>query len=77
MQEMSKDQQSIREGQKRVREKLEAIGAECAQLKETDLANKQRAVTRLRLCLMFKILKAREEGDLPLAIQLTQLLRLV
>ncbi|GLT91525.1 hypothetical protein SLE2022_094080 [Rubroshorea leprosula] len=78
IQEISKDQQNIKEGQKQVREKLEAIEAECAQLRtETDLMIRQSAASKLNLCLMFKILKAREEGDFAKATQLAQLLRLV
>ncbi|GKV29439.1 hypothetical protein SLA2020_010660 [Shorea laevis] len=78
MQEISKDQQNIKEGQKQVREKLEAIEAECAQLRnETDLMIRQSAASKLNLCLMFKILKAREEGDFAKATQLAQLLRTI
>ncbi|GKV29362.1 hypothetical protein SLEP1_g38296 [Rubroshorea leprosula] len=78
MQEISKDQQSIKVGQKQVREKLEAIEAECAQLrKDTDLMIRQSAASKLNLCLMFKILKAREEGDFLKATQLAQLLRTI
>ncbi|GKV09946.1 hypothetical protein SLEP1_g21381 [Rubroshorea leprosula] len=78
MQEISKEQQSIKEGQKQVREKLEDIEAECAQLrKDTDIMIRQSAANKLNLCLMFKILKAREEGDFLKATQLAQLLRTI
>ncbi|GKV29363.1 hypothetical protein SLEP1_g38297 [Rubroshorea leprosula] len=78
MQEISKDQQNIKEGQKQVREKLESIEAECVQLrKDTDLMIRQSAVSKLNMCLMFKILKAREEGDFLKATRLAQLLRTI
>ena len=78
MQEISRDQQIIKEGQSQLREKLEAIEAECVQLrKETDLVMRQSALNKLKLCLMFNILKAREEGNFTKATQLAQLLRFV
>ncbi|GKV09783.1 hypothetical protein SLEP1_g21229 [Rubroshorea leprosula] len=78
MQEISKEQQSIKEAQKQVRKKFEDIEAECAQLrKETDLMIRQSAATRLTLALMFRILRAREDGNLLEATRLTQLLRTI
>ena len=78
MEEISKEQESIKEGQRWVREKFEAIEEECEQLrKETTEMIKQSAITQIRLALMFNILKAREEGNFAKASHLTQLLRLV
>ena len=76
MSEIGEEQKNIREGQRRVREKFEAIESECEQLKrETKLIIQQSARTQVKLALMFRILKAREESDLATAANLTQLLR--
>ncbi|XVF77950.1 hypothetical protein PTKIN_Ptkin14bG0088800 [Pterospermum kingtungense] len=78
MEEISKEQRKIKEGQKQVREKFEAIELECEQLrKETMLITQQSFSTQLRLALMFQILKARENHDFSKASQLTCALRLV
>ncbi|WRX28206.1 hypothetical protein QQP08_020693 [Theobroma cacao] len=78
IEEIGKEQKSIKEGQSQVREKFKAIEMECQVLKkETELIIQRSALTRLRLALLFHILKAREEGDFAKAAQLTQLLRLV
>ncbi|XWS27592.1 hypothetical protein CRYUN_Cryun26dG0129700 [Craigia yunnanensis] len=75
MEERSEEQKIIKEGQRQVREKFQAIEAECEQLrKETNLIIQQTTHTQLRLVLMLKILKAREESDFTKATQLTQLL---
>ncbi|XVF77994.1 hypothetical protein PTKIN_Ptkin14bG0092700 [Pterospermum kingtungense] len=77
MEEISKEQESIKEGQRQVREKFEAIEGECEQLrKQTNKIIQQSANTQIRLALMFNILRAREEGDFAKATHLTQLLRL-
>ena len=78
MEEISEEQKIIKEGQRQVRQKFQAIEAECEQLrKETNLIIQQTTHTQLRLVLMLKILKAREESDFTKAAQLTQLLRSV
>ncbi|XWS10404.1 hypothetical protein CRYUN_Cryun39dG0074600 [Craigia yunnanensis] len=76
MKKISKDQQSIKERQRLVRGKLKATEEECEQLrKETNQIIRQSANTQILLGLMFSILKAREQGDLAKAAQLTRLLR--
>ncbi|GLT45776.1 hypothetical protein SLA2020_195850 [Shorea laevis] len=76
MEEIGAEQRSIREGQRQVREKYEAIEAECQKLKrETRLVIQQSARNKIRLAIMFRIFKAREEGDFAKATELTRLLR--
>ena len=76
MKKISKEQQNIKEGQRQIGAKLIAIDEECEQLRrETNQIIRQSANTQIRLGLMFTILKAREQGDLAKAAQLTQLLR--
>ncbi|XWS10392.1 hypothetical protein CRYUN_Cryun39dG0073800 [Craigia yunnanensis] len=54
MQEISKEQESIKEGQRQVREKFEMIEEECEQLRNgTSEMVKQSAITQIRLALMF------------------------
>ncbi|KAB1669114.1 hypothetical protein ES319_1Z173000v1 [Gossypium barbadense] len=73
---VSKEQKSIKEGQRQVGAKLQAINYECEQLRrETNRIIQQIATTQIRLALMFNILKAREECDFAKAHQLTALLR--
>ncbi|XP_021300202.1 uncharacterized protein LOC110428642 [Herrania umbratica] len=75
MEGISEEQKGIREGQRQVREKFEAIESECEQLKkETNFIIQQSARTQMKLVLMFRILKAREESDFATAANLTQLL---
>ncbi|KAL4325803.1 hypothetical protein GQ457_11G011830 [Hibiscus cannabinus] len=76
MEDISREQQSIKEGQSQVRAKFNAVEEEYEQLRnETNQIIQQTANTQLRLGLMFSILKAREQGDLGKAAQLTALLR--
>ncbi|XP_022749435.1 uncharacterized protein LOC111298934 [Durio zibethinus] len=76
MEEISKEQKNIKEGQRQVREKFEAIELECGKLrKETILVTQQSVSTQFRLALMFQILKARENHDFAKASQLTCFLR--
>ncbi|XVF78006.1 hypothetical protein PTKIN_Ptkin14bG0093400 [Pterospermum kingtungense] len=76
MVDISQEQNIIKESQRQVRQKLEAIEEECEQLRdETNLIIQQTTQTQLRLVLMFEILKAREQSDLTKAAKLTQLLR--
>jgi len=78
MEEIGEEQKNIREGQRQVKEKFEAIETECEELKrETRLIIQQSARTQIKLALMFRILKAREAGDLDTAAQLTEMLRYV
>ncbi|OMO84855.1 hypothetical protein CCACVL1_10611, partial [Corchorus capsularis] len=72
MEDISKEQKKIKEGQRQVREKFEAIEVECEQLrKETNLIMQQSASTQIRLVFMFQILKARENQEFDKAAQLT------
>ncbi|MDV3166632.1 MAG: hypothetical protein Q8807_03155 ['Waltheria sp.' little leaf phytoplasma] len=70
------EQKTIKEGQRLVRKKFEAIELECEQLrKETKLIMQQSANTQLRLAFMFGILKARENREFDKAAKLTCILR--
>ncbi|OMO63622.1 hypothetical protein COLO4_32286 [Corchorus olitorius] len=76
MEEISKEQKKIKEGQRQVREKFEAIEFECDELrKETNLIMQQSVSTQFRLAFMFQILKARENQEFDKAAQLTCALR--
>lgn len=76
MKKISKEQQSIKEGQGHVEAKLNAIERECKELRdETDLMIRRSAYTQIRLGLMFSILKARQQSDFGTAAQLTRVLR--
>ncbi|XP_022762636.1 uncharacterized protein LOC111308530 [Durio zibethinus] len=75
MEEISEEQKNIREQQRQVREKYEAVESECEQLKkETKMMIQLCAITQVKLSLMFRILKAREDSDFATAANLTQLL---
>ncbi|XVE67544.1 hypothetical protein DITRI_Ditri08aG0169400 [Diplodiscus trichospermus] len=76
MEEIINEQKNVREGQRQVCDKIETIESECEQLKkETKMVIQQSARTQVKFALMFRILKAREEGDSATATNLTQLLR--
>ncbi|XVE94269.1 hypothetical protein REPUB_Repub01dG0267100 [Reevesia pubescens] len=76
MKEISEEQKNIRQGQRQVREKFEAIESDCEQLKrQTKMMIQQSAITQVKLAIMFKILKSREDGDFSTAAKLCQLLR--
>ncbi|XVE67540.1 hypothetical protein DITRI_Ditri08aG0169200 [Diplodiscus trichospermus] len=78
MEEISEEQKDIREGQRQVKEKFESIETECEELKrETRLIIQQSARIQIKLALMFRILKAREAGDLNTAANLTDMLRAI
>ena len=78
MGEISKQHESIRQGQKEMREMFVEIESKCDQLKkETRLISHASDNVQLRLNIMFKILKAREEKDFRKAADLTSSLRLV
>ncbi|XP_017977408.1 PREDICTED: uncharacterized protein LOC18599299 isoform X4 [Theobroma cacao] len=72
MQEIREDQNRIREGRRPVKEKFDDVLSECD---ETELITRQSICTRLRLTLMFQILKARQNNDFAKAAQLTTSLR--
>ncbi|XP_038712310.1 uncharacterized protein LOC120006366 [Tripterygium wilfordii] len=76
MTEISVEQKSIAEGQKQIRKKYEEIKREREQLwKETELISQQSHGIRIRLNLMFQIMKARVERDSVKVAQLTLQLR--
>ncbi|XWS33116.1 hypothetical protein CRYUN_Cryun22dG0050900 [Craigia yunnanensis] len=76
MEEISEEQKNIREGQRQVREKFEVIETECEDLKrETKIIIQKSARTQIKLALMFRIVKASQQGDLATAARLTHLLR--
>ncbi|KAL9386810.1 hypothetical protein Peur_019934 [Populus x canadensis] len=71
-----KQQQCIRQGQRETRERFEEIESECDQLKkETELVSQASDNIQLRLDIMLKILKARQENDFATAADLTCSLR--
>ncbi|OMP01201.1 hypothetical protein COLO4_12073 [Corchorus olitorius] len=76
MESISEQHKNIREEQRKVRERFEAIQSECEELKrETRFIMQRTARTQIKVVLMFRILKAREQADLDTAAYLTQLLR--
>ena len=78
MEEISIEQEHIKDEKRQVQEKFEEIEEECDQLrKETKQMIQQSAKTQIRLAFMFNILKAWQAGDFAEASQLTQLLRSV
>ncbi|XVF58852.1 hypothetical protein PTKIN_Ptkin07bG0099200 [Pterospermum kingtungense] len=76
MKEIGEDQKNIREGQEQVRAKFETIVSECEVLKkETRIIIHKTARTQIKLALMFRILKASQQGDTAIAANLTGILR--
>ncbi|XVF21484.1 hypothetical protein REPUB_Repub12eG0094300 [Reevesia pubescens] len=76
MGKIRKDQECIREEQSKVLGNFLEVERQCDQLKEeTEMIIKQTARTRIKVVLMFKILKARECGDSIEAATLTHFLR--
>ncbi|KAK8713321.1 hypothetical protein V6N13_148542 [Hibiscus sabdariffa] len=76
MKEISEEQRSIKEQQRQVKEKFQAVESECKKLgQEAILVMQQCGCTKLRLALMFQILKARENNDFAKAAHLTHALR--
>ncbi|KAK6231086.1 hypothetical protein QUC31_002604 [Theobroma cacao] len=72
------DQQRIREEQRNIGERFGAVQRQCDQLREeTQVIMKQTACNRIRLILMFNILRAREEGDFDKAATCTRFLKSV
>ncbi|MBA0752077.1 hypothetical protein Gogos_000946 [Gossypium gossypioides] len=77
LEEIRKEQNSIREGQSQVGEKLEAMEIECEAVhEESKLMIERSALTQIRLAVMLNILTARKDGDYAKAAHFTQLLRL-
>ncbi|KAJ6388374.1 hypothetical protein OIU77_026870 [Salix suchowensis] len=77
MKKISEQQQRIKDGQMEVRRSFKDIESQCNQLnKETSLIWRQTLYNQQRLCLIFKILKAREDNNFSMVAQLTQFLRL-
>ncbi|KAJ6347179.1 hypothetical protein OIU76_003804 [Salix suchowensis] len=76
MAEISKQQKGIRQGQKEIRKRFEKIESECDQLKrETEAVSQASDSNQLRLDIMLRILKARQENDFAKAADLTCSLR--
>ncbi|XP_011009288.1 PREDICTED: uncharacterized protein LOC105114440 isoform X2 [Populus euphratica] len=74
--EIGEGQKLIREGQREIRQKFEEIGSECRRLKEETMnIAKQSDYNQVRINLMFRILKAREDNNFAHADHLTGLLR--
>ncbi|XP_038998033.1 uncharacterized protein LOC120123139 [Hibiscus syriacus] len=76
MEARSEEHKDIRQVQNQVKEKIQGIESECEELKrETRFIIQQSARTQVKIALMFRILKARENGDQDSATKLTQMLR--
>ncbi|MBA0668227.1 hypothetical protein Goklo_001162 [Gossypium klotzschianum] len=76
LEEIRKEQNSIREGQSKVGEKLEAMEIECEALhEESKLMIERSALTHIRFAVMLNILTVRKNGDYAKAAHFTQLLR--
>ncbi|OMO52053.1 hypothetical protein CCACVL1_29391 [Corchorus capsularis] len=76
MEKISEQHRDIREGHSKMREEFEAFKSKCDQLrKETEIVLRRTARTQIKLALMARILKAKEQADLDTAAHLTQLLR--
>ncbi|XP_038691388.1 uncharacterized protein LOC119989767 isoform X3 [Tripterygium wilfordii] len=76
MAEISEDHRCIREGQRKVRERLEEIQSQRKKLwQETELIAKDSITIQMKLNFMFKIIKARAQNDYALVSQLTRSLR--
>ncbi|XVF72110.1 hypothetical protein PTKIN_Ptkin12aG0094300 [Pterospermum kingtungense] len=70
------DQNFIRAEQRKIRLRFGKIEKQCHLLKkETEIIMKQTARARIKVVLMFKILKARKGGDFIEAAKLTYFLR--
>ncbi|MFQ6650353.1 hypothetical protein Gotur_023591 [Gossypium turneri] len=78
LEEIRKEQNSIREGQSQVGEKLEAMEIECEALHEkSKLMIERSALTQICFAVMLNILTARKDGDYAKAAHFTQLLRYI
>ncbi|KAK6231085.1 hypothetical protein QUC31_002603 [Theobroma cacao] len=78
MDKIREDQRCIREEQRNLGERFGDVKRQCDQLREeTQVIMKQTACNRIRLILMFNILRAREEGDFDKAATFTRFLKSV
>ncbi|KAL4376338.1 hypothetical protein GQ457_02G004190 [Hibiscus cannabinus] len=76
MGKVREEQECLKDEQRKLITRFDEIAKQCDELKqETEMIEKQSAITRAKLVLMFGILKARESGDLVQAANLTALLR--
>ncbi|XWS16733.1 hypothetical protein CRYUN_Cryun33cG0004000 [Craigia yunnanensis] len=72
------NQRCIREEQRNIEEKFGEVKHQCDQLREeTQLIMKQSTCNRIRLILMFNILRARQDEDFDKAATLTRILKFV
>ncbi|XP_039021192.1 uncharacterized protein LOC120153275 [Hibiscus syriacus] len=70
------EQECLKDEQRNLITRFNEIAKQCDELKEeTEMIEKQSAITQAKLVLMFGILKAREAGDLVQAANLTRHLR--
>ena len=78
MAKIGMDQRRLREEQSHVRQRFTSLKMGCDRLREEiNLIFKQATITKIRLAVMFQILKAREDGDFSKAAKLTLFLRSV
>ncbi|GMI69264.1 hypothetical protein HRI_000595700 [Hibiscus trionum] len=76
MGKVREEQECLKDEQRKLMTRFNEIAKQCDELKEeTEMIEKQSAITRAKLVLMFGILKARESGDLVHAANLTRFLR--
>ncbi|XP_039003737.1 uncharacterized protein LOC120130595 [Hibiscus syriacus] len=76
MEEISAEQQNIREEQRLAREKFEGVANEYEEFKkETRIIVQQTARTQIKLAIMFQIVKASEQADHTTVATFTHLLR--
>ncbi|KAK8494009.1 hypothetical protein V6N13_128140 [Hibiscus sabdariffa] len=76
MGKVKEEQECLRDEQRELVARFDEIERQCDELKqETEMIAKQSAITLAKLFLMFRILKARESGDLVQAANLTRFLR--
>ncbi|KAK8674409.1 hypothetical protein V6N13_112700 [Hibiscus sabdariffa] len=78
MGKVREEQECSKDEQRKLITRFDEIAKQCDELKqETEMIEKQSAITRAKLVLMFGILKARESGDLVQAANLTALVKLL
>ncbi|MBA0783427.1 hypothetical protein Gotri_001142, partial [Gossypium trilobum] len=64
MGQIKEDQRCIRDEQRKIRGRLEDVRRQCDEVRlESEAIVKQSAFNRIRLVVMFQIIKAREDGD--------------
>ncbi|KAK5772258.1 hypothetical protein PVK06_048538 [Gossypium arboreum] len=75
MGQIKEDQRCIRDEQRKIRERLEDVRRQCDEVRlESEAIAKQSAFNRIRLVVMFQIIKAREDGDFDKAALLCRFL---